>query len=55
MSNPDILKSNPFGYAADTRMKLDSGKLQALGWKPEAGLREAYERMIGSIREMEKD
>ena len=51
----DIPKSNPFGYAADTRMKLDSGKLQALGWKPEVGLREAYERMIGSIREMEKD
>ncbi len=47
----DIPEGKDFGYAADTRMKLDSGKLQALGWKPEVGLREAYERMIGSIRE----
>ena len=35
-------------------MKLDSSKLQALGWKPEVGLCEAYERLIGSIREMEE-
>ena len=49
----DIPETNTFGYAADTRMKLDSSKLQALGWKPEVGLCEAYERLIGSIREME--
>lgn len=49
----DIPESNTFGYAADTKMKLDSSKLQALGWKPEVGLREAYERLIGSIRETE--
>lgn len=47
----DIPETNTFGYAADTKMKLDSGKLQSLGWKPEIGLREAYERLIGSIRE----
>ena len=50
----DIPESNTFGYAADTKMKLDSGKLQALGWKPEVGLREAYVRLTGSIRESEK-
>ena len=49
----DIPESNTFGYAADTKMKLDSSKLQALGWKPEVGLREAYVRLIGSIRETE--
>ena len=49
----DIPKSNSFGYAADTKMKLDSSKLQTLGWKPETGLREAYVRLIGSIRETE--
>ena len=49
----DIPETNTFGYAADTKMKLDSGKLQALGWKPEVSLRESYERLIGSIRETE--
>lgn len=49
----DIPESNNFGYAADTKMKLDSSKLQALGWKPEINLREAYVRLIGSIRDME--
>lgn len=46
----DIPKENVFGYAADTKMKLDSGKLQALGWRPEVGLKEAYERLIGYLR-----
>ena len=31
----DIPESNTFGYAADTKMKLNSDKLQGLGWKPE--------------------
>ena len=42
----DIPSENKFGYAADTKMKLNSSKLQALGWKPEIGLEEAYKRMI---------
>lgn len=42
----DIPESNTFGYAADTKMKLNSNKLQQLGWKPEIGLEEAYKRMI---------
>lgn len=45
----DIPESNTFGYAADTKMKLNSDKLQKLGWKPEIGLKEAYRRMIWSI------
>ncbi len=46
---PENLAS--MGYAPDVKMKLNSDKLQALGWKPEVSLRETYERMIGSLRE----
>lgn len=42
----DIPKDNVFGYAEDTKMKLNSDKLQALGWIPEIGLEDAYKRMI---------
>lgn len=47
----DIPESNTFGYAADTKMKLNSDKLQNLGWKPEVGLEEAYRRMIRDMQE----
>lgn len=47
----DIPQDNAFGYAADTKMKLNSDKLQALGWKPEVGLEEAYQRMINEMRQ----
>ncbi|MGN1275731.1 MAG: NAD-dependent epimerase/dehydratase family protein, partial [Floccifex sp.] len=42
----DIPKENTFGYASDTKMKLNSDKLQSLGWKPEVSLEESYRRMI---------
>lgn len=42
----DIPETNVFGYATDTKMKLNSDKLQSLGWKPQIGLEEAYIRMI---------
>lgn len=45
----DIPDSNKFGYAADTKMKLNSDKLQRLGWKPEIDLEEAYRRLIKSM------
>lgn len=45
----DIPEDNTFGYAADTKMKLNSDKLQALGWKPEVGLEEAYRRMMEEL------
>lgn len=41
-----IPEPNEFGYAADTRMKFDLSKLQALGWKSKVGLKEAYIRLI---------
>ena len=31
-------------------MKLNSDKLQALGWTPEIGLEDAYKRMIEQMK-----
>ena len=38
-----------FGYAPDVNMRLNSDKLQALGWKPVIGLEEMYTRMMKSM------
>lgn len=38
-----------YGYAPDVNMRLNSDKLQALGWKPEISLLESYKRMMGSM------
>lgn len=46
----DIPNDNTFGYAEDTKMKLNSDKLQALGWRPEVGLEEAYQRLICDMK-----
>lgn len=35
-----------YGYAPDVKMRLSSEKLRKLGWKPEFGLKEMYERLI---------
>lgn len=40
-----------YGYAADTKLFLDAGKMRKLGWYPEVGLKEAFERMIDDMRE----
>lgn len=45
----DIPETNTYGYAADTKMKLNSDKLQSLGWIPKVNLRTAYERLIQSL------
>lgn len=45
----DVPESNTFGYAADTKMKLNSDKLKELGWMPQIGLEESYRRMIQSM------
>ena len=46
----DIPIENSYGYAADTSMKLNTKKMRALGWKPEIGLKEAYIRLIESMK-----
>lgn len=43
--------ANAFGYAPTSRMLVHSGKLKALGWKPEVGLAEMFERLMGSMKE----
>lgn len=39
-----------FGYAPDVNMRLNSDKLQALGWTPTVDLPEMYERLIYSLK-----
>lgn len=39
-----------YGYAPDVKIKLDASKMKQLGWKPEVGLKEAYQRTIASMR-----
>lgn len=38
-----------YGYAPAVKMKLNGSKMRDLGWKPEVGLLETYQRMVGSI------
>jgi nucleoside-diphosphate-sugar epimerase len=37
------------GYAKTLYMDLDTGKMEALGWKPSCDLRQMYERMIDNL------
>ena len=39
------------GYAPEFKMRLSTAKLEALGWKPQTGLAEAFEALIASWRE----
>ena len=39
------------GYAADVKLRLDGGKLRALGWEPEVGLEEMYRRLTAELQE----
>lgn len=45
----DIPELDTYGYAADTKMKLNIDKMKKLGWTPRVGLEEAYRRLIGSM------
>lgn len=46
----DVPETNVFGYAKDTKMKLNSSKLMKLGWIPTVDLEESYLRLIESLR-----
>ena len=39
-----------FGYNPEMVIRLDSRKLQSLGWKAETGLEEMFRRLIESMR-----
>ncbi|MCI5641183.1 MAG: NAD-dependent epimerase/dehydratase family protein [Lachnospiraceae bacterium] len=45
---PEDLAS--FGYNPEMIVRLDSSKLQALGWQPTVDLQEMYERLIASMK-----
>lgn len=47
----DIPEDNMlYGYASDTKLYLNSQKMQKLGWFPEVELKEAFERMIDDMQ-----
>ena len=46
----DISKTDLFGYAVDTKLKLSSEKMKSLGWIPTVSLEESYRRMIESMK-----
>lgn len=46
----DIPDKNIYGYPADTKMYLDGEKIMKLGWKPKINMKEAYLRMISSLK-----
>lgn len=47
--------ANKFGYAPSSKMLINSEKLMSLGWKPEIGLEEMFERLIFSMKQMWKE
>lgn len=51
----DVSQNNIFGYASDVKLKLSSEKLQKLGWKPEVGLEEAYNRLLESMKSQDEN
>ena len=48
MDTPKDLSS--FGYNPEMVIRLDSRKLQALGWKAETGLEEMFLRLVESMQ-----
>ena len=38
------------GYAPDTMLRLDTSKIEGLGWKPAYGLKEMFGRLINSLQ-----
>ena len=45
----DVPEDNRFGYAPDSKMRLSSEKLRALGWEPRYALKQMYERMLSEM------
>lgn len=53
-SNPQVnvvynINEN-LGYAPETKLRLDTNKIEQLGWRPQYGLKEMFERLIESMK-----
>lgn len=44
-----IDKQEGLGYAPDTKINMDTSKIENLGWNPNVGLREMFSELIGAI------
>ena len=44
--------SNHMGYAPDTKLRLDTNKIESLGWKPKYDLKKMYERTLSYLKEV---
>lgn len=47
----DIPEGNPFGYAADTGLRLSGEKLKRLGWEAGCSLEEMYRKMLMEFKD----
>ena len=45
-----ITPKENLGYAPETMLKLDTSKIESLGWRPMYGLKEMFGRLISSLR-----
>jgi Nucleoside-diphosphate-sugar epimerases len=50
----DIPEDNKYGYAAKTGLRLSSKKIRELGWMPQYGMENMYQRMIKYIMHTSK-
>ena len=47
----DISEEAARSYPPSSRLKLDSSRLRALGWEPQVGLKEMFDRMMEGMRD----
>ena len=46
----DVSEEAARAYPPSSRLRLDSSRLRALGWRPKVGLMEMFERMMSDMR-----
>lgn len=47
----EIDEQNQSGFAPDTKLFLDAGRLRALGWRPAVAMPEALQRLVAYLKE----
>lgn len=46
--------ADKYGYSPDTTIRLNSDKLQSLGWESKIGMEEAYRRLVSFLKEKDR-